>query len=328
MQLYIDTNIYLEYFRENSAERLAPLRELIKLLQAKKVELLIPTQTREEYLRNKSRIAEATRSALVKKQNETKFVTPAILDEKLKAVKEVKNSSEKLKQAYKLLIKKYDEALEKEETDAEILIGQVFSLGKTIEETELIVKRAYSRYMKGNPPRKSDNSYGDAIIWETLLENAKEDKITIISKDGDFIDFFKGTPMLSRYLLNEWKSKKQKDAVLYRSLAEVVNKLNKNKPIKKEVIQQEKDQSYLIQSALFNPLSFSSDPLVIQQNSLQNSPWVISNSVHNSLISNRIQLSSMSMNGPICFCPYCGERATSQLYGGFQCTSCGRDFHI
>jgi len=338
MQLYIDTNIYLEYFRENSAERLAPLRELLKLLEAKKVKLLVPSQTREEYLRNKNRIAEATRSALFKKQNEIKFVTPAMLDDKLKAVKEVKKNSENLKKAYRKLIKKYDEALEKEETDAEVLIRKVFELGEAIEETEVIVERAYSRYMKGSPPRKNDNSYGDAIIWETLLEKGKNEKLTIISKDSDFIDLFKGAPVLSRYLLNEWKIKRKKGAVLYRSLAEVVNKLNKNKPIKKEIVQQEKDQPYSTQSPtqFLNGVSYSQYPvnvkdlnsLVFQENSMQNPPWVVAASgMSNSLIVNSSPF-SMNLTNTASFCPYCGKRAESQPFGGFRCTSCGRDFHI
>jgi len=78
MQLYIDSNIYLEYFRENSAERLAPLKELIKLIEKKKITLILPSQTKQEYFRNRRKIAEITRSALIKQSNISSII-PAVM---------------------------------------------------------------------------------------------------------------------------------------------------------------------------------------------------------------------------------------------------------
>ena len=99
--------------------------------------------------------------------------------------------------------------------------------------------------MKGNPPRKSDHSYGDAIIWETLLKEGKNDNLVLITKDGDFAEIHKGKPAISQFLFVEWriKTKKKKRVVLYKSLAEFVNSFNKKETIKKEIVQKENDSS-------------------------------------------------------------------------------------
>lgn len=257
MQLYIDSNIYLEYFRENSAERLTPLKELIKLIERKKIILLLPSQTKQEYFRNRRKIAEITRSALVK-QSKISSMIPAVIDKEAKEVKDVLNNTKNLTKSYKVLIDKYDREVEKEKTDADLLISELFSKhARVIKESEDIVLAAYKRYMKGNPPRKSDHSYGDAIIWETLLRESENDDLVLITKDGDFIEIHKGKPEINQFLFVEWKikTKKKKKVKLYKSLAEFVNTFNKKEVIKKEIVQ--KENNSILNPSITKSLSYS-----------------------------------------------------------------------
>ncbi len=257
MQLYIDSNIYLEYFRENSAERLTPLKELLKLLKKEEVVLLLPSQTRQEYFRNRRKIAEITRLSLIRQSNISSFI-PAVLDKGNKEVKDVLSKKKDLITSYKKLIKKYDKEVEKEKTDADLLINELFlKFAKVIKETDEIIASAYRRYMKGNPPRKNDHSYGDALIWETLLKEGANDDLVLITKDGDFIEKHKGKPKINQFLFVEWriKTKKKKKVILYKSLAEFVNTFTKKEILKKEII--EKENSSVFNASITKSLSYN-----------------------------------------------------------------------
>lgn len=329
MQLYLDSNIYLEYFRENSAERLAPLRELVKLISAEKIKLLIPSQTREEYFRNRRKIAELTRTALVSR-SKTPLLIPATLDNNIPEVKNISKNAAALANAYKKLIEKYDKSVEKEKTDADLLIKKLFLIGESFPEEENIVKKAHVRYMKGNPPRKSDHSYGDAIIWETLLEKGKNDDPSIISKDSDFMEKHKGEYELNSFLSVEWriKTKKKKHVKLYKSLAEFVNKFNKKQTIKKEVVEIEKREqpAYTGFNSTVFPQSVNLNEWVINTDY---SPFKFSDSLGSiNLLSN-----SVIRNNTPSFCPYCGAILASPyvnitIENSRTCGSCGRKFDI
>ncbi|MFA6397973.1 MAG: PIN domain-containing protein [Candidatus Paceibacterota bacterium] len=352
MQLYIDSNIYLEYFRENSAERLTPLKELVKLIEDKKIKLLLPSQTRQEYFRNRRKIAEITRTALIRQGN-VSSVIPAVIDKENKEVKDVLNSTKGLVRAYKKLIEKYDKEVEKEKTDADLLINKLFfKYAREIKETDQIVSSAYKRYMKGNPPRKNDHSYGDAIIWETLLKEGENDDLVLITKDSDYIEIFKGKPIINHFLFVEWrvKTKKKKRVVLYKSLAEFVNNLTKKQIIKKEIVQQEnslifspiitKGLSYEIQGptgptgprGTFDITTVSGHPSsIIGITTLNNNPTLI-NPEYNNLIANsgilRIPTQdTISLNNRKCI--VCGNELP---YNGLSispvyCTICGTFNH-
>lgn len=67
MQLYIDTNIYLDYFRTGK-DSLDSLKALKILLESKKLKLLIPAQVSQEYIRNRAQIVEDTRNLLLAKK--------------------------------------------------------------------------------------------------------------------------------------------------------------------------------------------------------------------------------------------------------------------
>jgi predicted RNA-binding Zn-ribbon protein involved in translation (DUF1610 family) len=321
MQLYIDANIYLEYFRENSAERLQPLRILEKLIKSKKINLLLPIQTKQEYFRNRRKIAEGMRAALIK-QSKLSSLIPAVIDTNRKEVKAILQSTKKLNEAYKKLIAKYDAEVTKEKTDADILLKSIFEKAITLEETDVLVARAYQRYMKGNPPRKSDHSYGDAITWEALLANATNDNLAIVTKDSDYMEISKGEQILNTYLYVEWriKTKKKKTVKLYRSLAEFVNTLEDKKAIKEEIVEKEKEGvSRTLYTAATGRSIFGTSMFDVASLNVQ------------SINSEGIGIAAHQPS-TIFYCPFCGqENIELQMFGGhYLCKNplCGKQFDI
>lgn len=100
MQLFIDTNIYLEYFRENSRERLKPLQALVDLVKEDKIKLLLPAQTKQEYYRNRRTIAQTTRAALLK-QSQHLFLVPALMDKDSKEITKINKLADDNQKLYK-----------------------------------------------------------------------------------------------------------------------------------------------------------------------------------------------------------------------------------
>lgn len=240
-KLFIDTNIYLDYFRK-SGESLSSLRELQKLLKIKKIELILPSQTKNEYLRRRNTIVEQTRKVLRERESELKLNLPApFMREWKKESKSLQNKVTAAQKSYKKILKKYDTQVYGEKTPADILINKLLLEATIIEDDEAIIQRAYLRHLRGNPPRKNDGSYGDAIAWETLMEKASGANLAIITRDSDFSEERKGKPSFNSFLKKEWRQKNPKKKVIFcDSLGEFINTIEKREAVKKDIIQKEK----------------------------------------------------------------------------------------
>lgn len=84
------------------------------------------------------------------------------------------------------------------------LLKQIFELALVIERTDKIISAAQLRIVIGNPPGKKGSS-GDAINWESLLnEVGKKSSFSIISEDSDYCSPLAEGEM-NEFLLAEWK---------------------------------------------------------------------------------------------------------------------------
>lgn len=84
---------------------------------------------------------------------------------------------------------------------------------------------AYKRFLLGYPPRKNkDNSYGDAIHWEWIVQCSIDSKkdIVIVTRDGDFGIIDNKSVHLNDWLMQEFKERvsKQRKIKLVSSLSE------------------------------------------------------------------------------------------------------------
>ncbi|OGF21858.1 hypothetical protein A2Y83_01780 [Candidatus Falkowbacteria bacterium RBG_13_39_14] len=225
--IFIDTNIYLDFYRP-SEHSLDILTELIKLLEDKELKLILPKQVYDEFIRNKEGIC----SNFVKTIHNIK--DPGFVD---------KEKIEKVNNLVKEIKDDYEKKVFSDTSEINTKINKLFKLAEKAKETKDLLDLAYYRYLKGNPPRKSDQSYGDAIIWETLLKDYSDNDLIIVSHDRDFAVELKGPKKLHPFLEYEWQQKNNKKIFLTDTLGEVINKITKKETIKKEAIQEEKKVS-------------------------------------------------------------------------------------
>lgn len=264
MKLYIDTNTYISYISLTSD--IKSLEKLKKLIIDKKVELILPSQTKKEYLKHfKDRIYQAR-----KKLKEP--ITPIALPNELKSKKKEKYTKEEKEISEKIedindklrnLISKRSIELQKHLENVGRLIKDIFNLSIIIEDNDEIVLKAVVRQVKGLPPKKDNFKFGDAIIWETLKAYIGTESIAIVSSDPDFSEPNKtGKPAkINKILKTEWKKHTKKEITLYSLLGYFVNKIEKENPINSETIKKEAVQT----------TNYGYSPIIFRNEDLKNS---------------------------------------------------------
>src|ERR1700732_4512494 len=138
MKLFIDANIYLNYFRR-SDESLSSLRELKRLLRLKKLKLVLPAQTRYEYFRNRNRIAEESRDIL-RRETELKLNLPAPFLRGWPEATRIEKKVSATRKGYGELLKKYDAQVSAESTRADTLIKGLFAVAETLDDDEDLLR--------------------------------------------------------------------------------------------------------------------------------------------------------------------------------------------
>jgi hypothetical protein len=237
MKIFIDTNSYIGL---SSIGNYAPLIELRKILCDKesKIELIITQQLFDEYDRNVGNITDKSRSKIETAECEVKISVSDILkpDIENKINQDKKTLAKKVDVIKIKMLKDFDRKVNKTQK----LVYEIFKLGTKIDCTESILKKAQQRHIKGNPPRKNDDSYGDAINWESILSISDLDfDLAIISSDPDYAEKDKGLRKINRFLKKEWKANGGKSVVLHSYLGPFINTLKKEVVVAKEEIYQE-----------------------------------------------------------------------------------------
>lgn len=235
MRVIIDTNIYLNFY-QLSDQSLVLLDSLIEIIKDKKISLILPQQIRDEFLRNTNKVTNKVQSEMKSALRSTDFSIPAFLIS-YKRVKELRSLSKKSNKILKEILLEYEKRTVNPKSKINLKINQVFKLATPAKDSKDILDKAYYRTLRGNPPRKGNKSFGDAIIWETVLEMYSDEDLIIISNDGDFEDETKKIKIHS-FLLKEFKEKNGKNIEVYRNLADLIKRFGKRK-VAKEVIEEE-----------------------------------------------------------------------------------------
>ena len=221
MIVLLDANKYLDFYRA-SKENLKALDLLLELIQQKKIRLILPPQVEEEFNRNKDHVF----LEFVEQYLKLNISTPPILEDD-KSIRAINSRVLKLRE-------KYESKFYNKKSRVNVLINKLFRLAERPEETKLILETAHFRTQKGNPPRKDNSSFGDAIIWESLKLNYSEDDLVIISRDGDFSgkrEKEKIHPLLKK----EWRDRNNKNVILHKNLSEYLKSFPSNEVTQKMV---------------------------------------------------------------------------------------------
>jgi predicted nucleic acid-binding protein len=215
MKIFIDTNVYLKFYHYSNDE-LEELRKLIVLIEQEEILLYVPIQVLNEFRRNREvKIADALKKFSEDKLNNS---FPIFLKE-YPEYELMKKAIEEYKTNKRIVLGNIKIAIESNSLKADEIINELFEKAETIEANHSLITSAKVRFDLGNPPGKK-NSYGDALNWETLLqENSIDEDLIFISDDKDYFSEIDNTKF-NRYLEKEWENRKSSKIIFYKSISE------------------------------------------------------------------------------------------------------------
>ncbi len=215
MYLFIDTNIFLSFFHFTNDD-LDELKKLIVLADTNKINLLIPTQVIDEFYRNRdSKINDALKSVRAQKLN-LQFPQVCKDYEEYKVLRSLQKEYEKNHSA---LLSKLYENIKEETLKADQVVKELFNSSIILETSSDTVEKAKIRMSKGNPPGK-DDSLGDAINWELILESVQIlDDIHFITDDKDYYSSVDSS-RFNIFLKKEWELRNSSNLFFYKKLSD------------------------------------------------------------------------------------------------------------
>jgi predicted nucleic acid-binding protein len=214
MQLFIDTNILLSFYSLNQDD-LAELNKIINAIEKQQITLLLTDQIINEFYRNREQRIDGAIKSFRTQTFSTQF--PQLCED----YPEIDTLREALKhheQTHAALVTKILVDIKAKTLKADHIIQSLFSLGKKLSPDLTTVDRARLRMSVGNPPGKN-NSLGDAINWESLLdETPGGEDLYFITGDKDYCSALNDDEF-SDFLLTEWDGRKQTKIYFYKRLS-------------------------------------------------------------------------------------------------------------
>ena len=212
MNLFIDAQIWLSIydFSSDNYEQFSKLNDLIDV----DIKIYLPEQTLDEVKRNRENKINSALSQF----NKINIQIPNLCKgyDEYNSFKEMVSH---LQFFHRDFLKKIEEDIMKRNLIADKTLEQIFSKIDILPRTDDIIQKAYLRVNVGNPPGKN-NSHGDAINWETLLETIPiNEDLFFLSSDKDYKSVLDDN-RFDQYLLTEWKNRKKSNLFFYKSLTE------------------------------------------------------------------------------------------------------------
>lgn len=211
--VFIDSNIFLDFYRLGK-EDLEKLNQLIDLIKNGEIKIFLTKQVYDEFFRNREDTFKKTYKGFLDSKIDIQMNSIFKNYPEYKKITLLKRTLEKLKSD---LGQKIETDVVSRSLIADEVVRKIFDASEYIDSDNFLDK-AIIRHRLGNPPGKKNNSFGDEINWEALLESVPDDeKLIIVSNDGDY-----ESPMSERkidvYLEAEWEKKKKSKIYLYKSL--------------------------------------------------------------------------------------------------------------
>ena len=211
--IFIDTNILLDFYRIRKSN--VSMKYLEEMEKHKDI-IITSSQVEMEYKKNRqSAILESI--AEVKKINNQSLNVPAIISD-LKAVEMINKSRKGINQQQKKLKSQVERILKNPHRNDPVFksLQRIFNNKSPINlnrENKIrysIRNLAKKRFLLGYPPRKkTDNSIGDAVNWEWIINCANETgkHIILVTRDTDFGSIYEGESYLNDWLSQEFKQR-------------------------------------------------------------------------------------------------------------------------
>lgn len=225
--VFIDTNIFLDFYRIRSSDISLKYLELI---EKHKDRVITTSQVEMEFKKNRQVVLLESIGKL-KVIDSGEISIPTILSQ-TKSAKLVMQRKKEISQ-YRVKLKSKIEKIFKNPIFNDPVYKSVqrlfknkspINLDRTNQDRLKIRALAKKRFMLGYPPRKDkDTSFGDAINWEWILECAIETgkDIVIVSRDSDY-----GVNYSGEHFLNDWLNQEFKQRVSKRRKIVLTDKLH------------------------------------------------------------------------------------------------------
>lgn len=243
--IFIDTNIFLDFYRiRRTNVSMKYLDEIVKhkdiIITSSQIEMEFKSNRQSAILES---ISEVTKAAQIS------LSCPAVISES-NAIKMIKKSKDSIQVQQNRLKNQIERILKNPKRNDPVYknLEKIFVNKSSVNLTRENAKRytirnlAKKRFILGYPPKKkSDNSIGDAINWEWIIDCAiRENKdIIIVTRDNDY-----GTINDNYTFINDWLMQEFKQRVGYRRKLILTDKLSQafklvKIPVTKEMIDEE-----------------------------------------------------------------------------------------
>ncbi|MEW5903038.1 MAG: PIN domain-containing protein [Pseudomonadota bacterium] len=262
--IFVDTNIWLDFYRARTEAGLTLLDHLEKVSDR----LIVHYQLEMEYKRNRQ-------AAIIEGMHELKPPThiprPGMFSD-AKTAKALQGDIKAATSRVKALKAKLGKALADPVNHDPVYKAcqRLFHAETNLVLTRndpfrhVIRRRAFRRFMHGCPPRKKgDTSIGDALNWEWMIECAlrNEAELVIVSRDSDYGALFEDKAYINDHLRQEFSERvsRRRKILLYTKLSEALKHFEI--PVTDE---EAKEEEAIVKSS---PVSTQIDSVVEQKKS-------------------------------------------------------------
>lgn len=225
--LFIDTNIFLDFYRERKSDI---SMKFLEQIEACKDRLILSSQVEMEYKKNRQ-VVILDSLGKFGTPDWGKLSMPALVSE-IQASGMIKKHQKEITKQQKIISKKIQSILENPGTHDNVykVLQRVFkhkspyNLDRESKNRFGIRRLARKRFCLGYPPRKNnDNSIGDSVSWEWIIQCAISSgkDIVIVSRDGDY-----GATYKDQSYINDWLSQEFKQRVSSRRKIKLTSKLS------------------------------------------------------------------------------------------------------
>ena len=224
--IFIDTNIFLDFYRIRSGDF---SDSLLSHIDKNHDKIITGNQVEMEFKKNRQKVILETINR-IKKPDWSGLTPPACLSA-AKPVKVIQKNRKELEKQQNILKKRMELILRHPVKNDPVYqtLQRLFkdstkyNLDRSMKIRRSIRSLAWKRFFLGYPPRKNEDvSMGDAVNWEWIIHCAIESKknVVIVSRDSDY-----GINYSNKYFLNDALLQEFRERVSKKRKIELTDKL-------------------------------------------------------------------------------------------------------
>jgi hypothetical protein len=222
--LFIDTNIYLDFYRIRNDVSVS----LLEKLDGVRDRIIVTHQIEMEFKKHRQ---DAILEAMGQLKPPTNIPRPAVISEHKSYVAlqaDLKRCSKRIAKLKSRLQRLFENPVRHDpvyKVVQRILTKEdELNLTRSSKMKHRIRRAAFRRFLLGYPPRKKDDtSIGDAVNWEWICEVCKSQnaEVIIVSRDSDY-----GITHEDKSYINDWLDEEFRDRISLQREVRLTSKLS------------------------------------------------------------------------------------------------------